>query len=661
MKIDSIDMAAVCHLRWYAIAAALLLTACVRQEVPPGQPELGSRHGTLLRVAGLSFRDLNRNGTLEPYEDWRLDAAARARDLVGRMTLEEKAGAMMHGTARMDAGGYDLAGNEVAILQSHVTSFITRLSLAPAALAEQNNALQAIAERGRLGIPVTISTDPRSHFQVVSGASVEVGGFSQWPETLGFAAIGDVALVRQFADIARQEYRAVGIHAALSPQADLATEPRWPRINGTFGEDATLAGQLVGAYVEGFQGGRDGLRASSVQTVVKHWVGYGAAKDGFDAHNFYGRFAVFPGNAFEYHVRPFEAAFAAQVAGVMPTYSILENLHVDGQLVEQVGGGFNSFLLNDLLRGKYGFKGIILSDWKITEDCDRTCREGFPPSETPTFVGLSTAWGVEHLSKVERFTKGVLAGLDQFGGTEEAQYVVAAVRSGQLTEARIDASVERIMMQKFQLGLFDNPYVDAGRAAQIVGAEAFTALAREAQAQSVVVLENKNRLLPLNGDINRVYLHRVDPAVAQAHGFTVVSDPTVADIAIVRTSAPYETLHPNYVFGAMQHEGDLSFKEDSADYQAIRTLASQVPTIVSVYLDRPAILTNIKDHTAVLLGEFGVSDAALFDVLTGKIAPIGKLPFELPSSMDEVRAQAPDLPHDTQQPLYPIRFGLTVQ
>ena len=226
---------------------------------------------------------------------------------------------------------YDTAANRGLIDGAKVTSMITRLGGAPASLAAESNALQEIAERTRLGIPVTISTDPRHHFQYVLGASVTEGQFSQWPEPLGLAAIGDTAVVRRFGDIARQEYRAVGIHMALSPQADLATEPRWSRINGTFGEDADLAGRMVRAYVEGFQHGAKGADTAGVLTVVKHWVGYGAAKEGYDSHNSYGRYATFPGSNLEYHVRPFLGAFAANVAGVMPTYSILEGATWQGQ------------------------------------------------------------------------------------------------------------------------------------------------------------------------------------------------------------------------------------------------------------------------------------------------------------------------------------------
>src|SRR6185436_16886382 len=323
-------------------------------------------------------------------------------------------------------------------------SFITRLGGDAASLAEENNKLQEISEATRLGIPITISTDPRNHFQYVIGASVQSGRFSQWPEALGLAAIRDAGLVRRFADIARQEYRAVGIHETLSPQADLATEPRWSRINGTFGEDPELAGKLVKAYVEGFQHGDNGTDASGVFAVVKHWVGYGAQKNGLDSHNSYGKYASFSGGNLTSHVRPFLGAFAAHVGGVMPTYSILEGAKLNGQPVEQVGAAFNRQLLSDLLRKRYGFDGIILTDWAVTNDCSELCRNGFPAGERPNFSAVATPWGVEDLSKVDRFAKAVNAGVDQFGGTEEAQFIVQGVRSGKISQKRVDESVYRI-------------------------------------------------------------------------------------------------------------------------------------------------------------------------------------------------------------------------
>jgi beta-glucosidase len=650
-----------------ATAALLAATASAQaQNASRAQPPLTTRNAPVIEQGGLRFRDLDRSGKVDPYEDWRLTSAARARDLVGRMTLEEKAGAMMHGTARsggpMGAAGagtaYDSAANRRLIADVRVNSMITRLGGAPAVLAAQSNVLQEIAERTRLGIPVTISTDPRHHFQYVLGASVTAGQFSQWPEALGFAAIGDTALIKQFGDIARREYRAVGIQMALSPQADLATEPRWSRINGTFGEDADLAGRMVRAYVEGFQHGSNGVDTGGVLTVVKHWVGYGAAKDGFDSHSRYGRLASFSGPTLDYHVKPFLGAFAANVGGVMPTYSILEGATWRGRPLEQVGAGYNRQLLTDMLRGQYGFRGIILTDWSITNDCGERCRSGAPAGERPSWADVAMPWGVEDLPKRARFVKAVQAGVDQFGGTEDAAMLVEAVKGGELTEARLDESVRRIMEQKFALGLFERPFVDTNAASATVGTDAFRAAGLDAQERSLVLLENEGALLPLQtSGALRVYGVGIDTGAVRRAGWTVATDPARADVAIVRLEAPFETLHPGYMFGAMQHEGDLGFREGTKGFAEAMRLSEQLPTVVAVYLDRPAILTPLKGKARAILANFGVSDEALLEVLAGRAKPQGKLPFALPASMDAVRAQKPDAAHDVPRPLYPFGFG----
>ena len=647
-------------------AAALVLTlpTFLGAQGSKRQSTLGARSAPIIQVGGLKFKDLNRNGRLDPYEDWRLSPSARARDLVSRMTLEEKAGMMMHGTARsggpmgmVGAGtGYDTVAMGRLIRDAAVNSFITRLRGDPATLATQNNSLQEIGETTRLGIPLTISTDPRNHFQYTLGASVQSSGFSQWPETLGFAALRDASVVRKFADIARQEYRAVGIEETLSPQADIATEPRWSRISGTFGEDPDVAREMVKAYVEGFQHGASGLDSMGVLAVVKHWVGYGAQKNGLDSHNSYGKIASFSGKL-DTHIKPFTGAFAAHVAGVMPTYSILEGATLNGRPIEQVGAGFNQQLLNELLRHRYGFDGIIVTDWLITNDCDTTCQNGAPAGTRPSFAGLGMPWGVESMSKADRFAKAINAGVDQFGGVEESQYVVEAVRSGKVSESRVNESAYRVAVQKFRQGLFENPYVDPARATSVVGNADFQRQATNAQARSLVLLENKKDFLPIAARGKRVFLHGVDSATAARYGFTVVPDLAHADLAVVRTTAPYQTIHPQYVFGAMMHEGDLGFREGDKEFEEIKRITAAVPTVLTITLDRPAILTGVKDRATALLANFGVSDAALLDVITGVVQPQGRLPFELPSSMAEVEAQKSDVPHDTAHPLYPIGFS----
>ncbi|MET3553319.1 beta-glucosidase [Burkholderia sp. 567] len=658
--------------RFVVCACAIAAAACT---TPPSgstrQPFIGARSDSLIHVDGLVFKDLAHDGVLHPYGDWRLSAETRARDLTARMTLEEKAGTMMHGTAPSlghapvpgagDRWDFDRLGN--LIERSHVNSFITRLSGNPADLAREYNEAQAIAEHSRLGIPLTISSDPRNGFDYQAGASVAAGRFSQWPDPPGFAAIGDAGLVRQFADIARQEYGAIGIRMALSPQADLATEPRWGRIKGTFGEDPEMARRLVNAYILGFQGAH-GIDDTSVATVVKHWVGYGASVNGYDGHNHYGRFTDLSTETLESHLTPFKGAFDAGVAAVMPTYSMppkdLNVRGVEGPL-EQVGAGFSRQMLTELLRGRFGFGGIILTDWGIVDDCDEVCLHGAAPGKKATPADIAMPWGVENLPKAERFLKALNAGVNQFGGIDDPTPIVELVKSGRLSETRLDASVTRILELKFKLGLFENPYVDPERASRVVGNAAFAEKAKETQARSLVLLENKGNFLPLRPSAQRVFLYHVDADAARRAGFKPVDKLEDADLAILRVTTPFERPHANYFFGARYNEGDLAFGESNPDYAAIEAVSRRVPTIVTVYLDRPAILANVRSKATALIGNFGVGDAALFDVLTGKLSPAGKLPFELPSSMAEVARQRPDVPHDTAHPLYPIGFGLVYE
>jgi beta-glucosidase len=660
---------------------ALLLTGCNGNDssLKPTQPSLGHRTVSLLEQDGLQFKDLDGSGTLTPYEDWRLDAAERARDLVARLSLAQKAGLMMHGTLVLDgAGRIDQSAMDKMLKTDGVNTFITRMAGDPAAIAEDNNSLQALLEGVGLGIPMTVSTDPRNHFtHDPKATSVGAGAFSQWPETLGLAAIGDAALVQRFGDIARQEYRAVGIHEALSPQADLATEPRWGRINGTFGENNLLAKSLVKAYIEGFQQGGNGIGKESVITVVKHFAGAGPQKDGLDAHNPWGKEQVYPGGQFAYHLVPFEGAFEAKVGAVMPYYALPEGLTYEGQSIEEVGFGFNRQIITDLLRGHFGFSGVVLSDWGIINDCDTRCEEGLSQAQvdagvSPWTVPFGMSWGVEKLTKAQRYAKAIAAGVDQFGGVEDPAPLLAAVQSGLVTEAAVTSSATRILEQKFELGLFENPYVDTQAAVTLVGKAEFQQEAQAAQAAAHVLLKNEGALLPLKAEGKRVYLLNVNAEVAAANGYTVVTNLAEADLAIARVNAPGEQ-DPRFPFGSIHfgqlgfassdqvvqetaHEGVYHGADDLAAIQAIEQAG--VPLVLSVYLDRPAILTEVAPAAQVLLANFGALDQTLFDVISGKAKARGKLPFELPSNWQAVLNQASDVASDSVNPLYAYGAGL---
>jgi beta-glucosidase len=605
---------------------------------------------TLQTEDGFAFRDLNKNGHRDPYEDPRRPIEERVEDLLSQMTLEEKAGLLFQTMIGMNADGSLIEqGGGGTFNQPPTSEMVTRRLInhfnvvsvgQTRPMAEWYNRLQALAEETRLGIPVTISSDPRHAFSNNPATSFRAGAFSQWPEPTGLAATRDPALVEEFADIARQEYLAVGIRLALHPMADLATEPRWGRINGTFGEDAALASQMVAAYIRGFQ--RERLGPDSVACMTKHFPGGGPQKDGEDPHFPYGREQVYPGNNFDYHLIPFEAAFAAGTAQIMPYYGMPVGLPL-----EEVGFGFNKDVITGLLREKYGFDGVVCTDWGLLTS-----------SEIGGKVLPARAWGVEHLSVAERARKALDAGADQFGGEACPEVVIALVNSGQISEARIDVSVRRLLRDKFRLGLFDNPYINPDAAETIVGNARFRSAGELAQRKSIVLLKNSDtsggRILPLR-EKPKLYIENIAPEVASAYG-QVVPSVAEADIAILRLQAPFEP-RDTLPLEAFFHAGDLSFKEE--EKTRILAILKQVPTIVDIYLDRPAVIPEIAAHSAALLANFGASDAAILDVIFGRFSPSGKLPFELPSSMEAVRKQKSDVPYDSENPLFPFGYGLT--
>lgn len=594
-------------------------------------------------MAEKTFRDLNKNGNLDPYEDPSRPIDERIEDVLKQMTLEEKAGMMFQTMVRIeDDGTFDADTSAFGgpTLRDMINKHMTHFNLVGSAPAEQiatwYNELQKFAESQRLGIPITLSTDPRHSFSDNPGAHLVTEAFSQWPEPPGLAAIGDEKLVEEFGDIARQEYVAVGLRSALHPMADLATEPRWARVNGTFGEDAEMSARLTAAYIRGFQGKE--LGPNSVACMTKHFPGGGPQMDGEDPHFEYGREQVYPGDNFDYHLIPFEAAFEAGTAMIMPYYG----MPIDTEY-EAVGFGYNKSVITGLLREKYGFDGVVCTDWGLLNDA-------FPGG----VKFAARAWGVEHLSLQERAKKAIEAGIDQFGGEQCPEVIIELVKSGQISEARIDVSIRRLLRDKFRLGLFDNPYVDPAVAREVVGNAAFRAAGELAQRKAIVLLKNDQQILPLKNR-PKIYIQHIAPDVAAQYG-EVVQTVEEADLAIIRVKAPYEPRNTMFL-EAFFHAGDLDFKEPQKS--EILSLLKKVPTIVDIYLDRPAVIPEIAEHCAGLVANFGASDAAVLDVIFGRFNPCAKLPFELPSSMEAVTKQFPDVPHDSENPVFAYGFGLS--
>ena len=603
-----------------------------------------------LYTGGFTFRDLNKNGKIDIYEDRRAALEARVDDLLKQMTLEEKAGCMFITMAGMNPDGalqetqspfnpisFILESNSTLVLAKKMNHVNTLQSPSPEAMVNWHNSIQKLAEQTRLGIPVTVATDPRHGVPNAPGASIYTPFFSKWCSSLGLAATGDTNLVRAFGDIARQEYLALGFRLSLSPMADLATEPRWGRINGTFGEDAALAARMTKAYILGFQG--DSITHTSVECMVKHFSGGGPQLDGNDAHFPPGK-QRYTGNNFAYHLIPFEqGAFPAHAAQVMPYYGIPV-----GQTSEDVGFGYNKDIITGLLRNKYHFDGIVCTDWGLVSDA--------------TLLGITikpaSAHGVEKLSQLERVAKIINAGCDMLGGEALPEVVVKLVKTGTISESRIDSSVRRILREKFKLGLFDDPYINQA-SVNVLNSTAFAKKGIEAQQKSLVLLKNDQNILPLAGN-KKVYLQGFNDQEVKPYQ-SQITDLQNADVCILKINTPKNVVPGTYILQRIFNLGSLAFNEkEEAD---ILKIIRSKPTIVVVNLQRPAVIPAINAESKALVADFSSQDNVILDLIFGKFSPQGHLPFELPSSMEAVLQQKEDLPYDSKNPLYPFGFGLS--
>src|SRR5262245_33671543 len=563
------------------------------------------------------------------YKDSARPIEERVEDLLAQMTLEEKAGLMFHAPVFMNPDGTLLDDTEERIVGRNLNHFNIYFAPEPRQQAEWHNRMQDLARSTRLGIPVTISSDPRHSYADNLAAAWSATGFSQWPEPIGFGALRDEDAMREFGDVARREYRAVGIHVALHPMADLATEPRWARIMHPFGVNAELAGRLVPPYVRGFQG--EELGPTSVACMTKHFPGGGPQLDGEDPHFPYGKDQVYPGGMLEYHLQVFEAALDAGTAQIMPYYG-----RPVGIGIEEVGFGYNHDVVTGLLRERLGFDGVVCTDWSLVTDT---------PLPDGSVFGAK-CWGVEGLSVEDRLVKIVEAGCDQFGGEELPDLLAQLVREGRIAESRIAESVRRPLGDKVRPGLFDDPYVNPDEAERVGGSPAFRAAGERAQRRSAVVVTNGGAL-PLSPD-SRVYADGIAIEGAAA-------TPEEADVAIVRRNAPFEP-RTNGMIETLFHAGDLDFKPP--ELETLLDLAQRVPTILVLHLERPAVIAELLEACGAVVAVFGASDAAVLDVLYGRVRAEGRLPFELPSSMAAVREQLPDVPGDSRDPAFRFGHGL---
>lgn len=600
---------------------------------------------------GVEYRDLNRNGRLDPFEDPRLPVAERVEDLLRRLDHAELVGLMFHTVIEAGAGGEILAGpgriaksgTREVVLGKGLNHFNVHALSDATSAARWSNRVQALACEAPHAIPVTISTDPRHAVAQNAGTSWSSTFFSRWPDPMGIAALGEVDLVEKFFDVVRREYVAVGIRAALHPTADLATEPRWGRQRETFGADPDFVARSMAVAVRALQGER--LGPTSVSATTKHFPGAGPQAGGEDAHFPYGRDQVYPGGRFDDHLRPFEAAVAAGTAAIMPYYGRPVGLVLDGEPVDEVGIGYNRRLLTGLLREQLGFDGVILSDWELVND-NRVGDQVLP----------ARAWGVEHLDAEQRMMMLLDAGIDQFGGEECTDLLLGLVQQGRVTRQRLEESARRLLRVKFELGLFDDPFVDEGAAVRGVGQRPDVELGWRTQARSVVVCTNDG-VLPLRTHRGtKVYLEGC-AAAALPPGFTSVTVPEEAEVALVRIDAPFEPRDDLFLESEF-HQGSLDFPPGLP--HRLGRIAAHCPLVVDIAADRPAVCTPLVDVADALTVTFGVEDSAWLAAVTGRVPPEGRLPVEFPSSMEQVRHSREDVGGDTSTPLFAAGHGLAL-
>ncbi|MEY4238506.1 MAG: hypothetical protein RL339_1107 [Pseudomonadota bacterium] len=757
--------------------AALVLTGAAK---PPAQPELGVRTKPVIERGALRFKDLNSNGRLDAYEDWRLPPARRAADLVKRMTLAEKAGMMLIATNNPDCGGGISERGRDLIDNQRMTRFILRAKVVaeapdctvkltgfalrggypqtPRQMAGFTNAVQERLESGRLGIPALFKDNARNHVETnpMFGIAAGAGAFTEFPKEAGLAAAalgagapvdvtgtipaklrGDMTALRQFTDVMGREWRSVGLRGMYGYMADLGTEPRWARFHETFTEDADLMSDIIGTLVEGLQGPvrKDGTSLSpksSVALTIKHFPGGGPQEMGWDPHYTFGKNQLYtdprPKFGFGYHLKPFRRAIAGGVSSIMPYYGVPIGVTYEGVRYDELGMAFSKQIVTDLLRGKLGFKGNVNSDSGVIENRGW----GLESFRTNPETG-------EPYTPADRTAISIRSGTDVLSEFSRNQTIIDLVKARKLDERKhIDPPVQRLLTEQFQLGLFENPYVDAVAAKGAIGRPEDRALGFDVQRRSVVLLKNQDNLLPLKAGA-KVYVLGFDAAAAKAAGLDVIDgnasqrppvsagtdallikmqvnnagarayssrdpktggravgpefplidprtgqrqstwgaqDPCVYEPGKPSTAeAPDGCLDSNLIFGgAFPWEANLLALSELAKAEswtmtpalpeiqaAMREIGGPARVVVSIYFRNPYVIDEASGlrSAGALIATFGVSDRAQFDIITGKAAPAGRLPFALPASRKAVERQHPDAPgYDAEGTLYPFGYGM---
>lgn len=643
-------------------------------EKAEGQPEIEvATQDRILEIDGKYFRDANGSKSLDVYEDWTKPVSARVADLISKMSLEQKAGLMYINTHTPVAdpadGVFVTPTNADIVINKKLRHVIYRLSQNLGDIANYNNQMQQLAEGLELGIPVVITSNPRN------SASTDYTNITNvqdqhtfWPGTLGLAASGDVEAVGEFADIARQEWRAAGIRKVYGYMADVATDPLWARIEETFGEDPKVVGDMNYEIVRGFQ--TEKLGNDSVAITVKHFPGGGARDDGQDPHFANGSFNIYPteGSLEKYHIPPFQRAIEAGVASVMPYYAYPSNDSADQGLepysetkqFEEVGMTLNKGII-DYLREGLGFKGYINSD---------------------SGAVAGSAWGYledengEPISGAQKVAKALNAGTNIISGGATPQLVIEAVNNGLVDVSKVNESITYTLSEMMTLGLFEDPYVNPAEAIAAANNEEHRSLAYKAHQKSVVLMRNDKidgkKLLPLtNGKLKDVKLYVegfVGVAAPRGHanpqeyinvesqkqsaGFTADLKKTLTEKfpnielvdSVEEATHAYVYVKPTQSNWDNNPRIDINETTGVSDVNRIVEIQKTVPTITALNFTNQWLINELEPNAAALIGTFGTLQEAVFDVITGKFKPEGKLPFAIPASAEAVEKEVGDVP-----------------